>query len=393
MLDLLFPTKDHLALKWLGTKNWLEVTVDPIKGHESQVNAEVAQTLDDSKRFKQVDMDRGYQILESYATRANAAAFFLYQVSRSIAEGPKLFRPTYDQCLGLEHTNLNFSFEDYKQPYPTVIIELPKEFRDRIKEEYSVTNPPFYVLVNKIEPQNVISVSAWFSHENIIVNLMGPRSSYTSIEDALLENRKNLDPQAKFTKLNENKVPEDELTTDVECDIAEMVQRLGINFAMMMCIKGIRTGGPVNTTQEKIDQFKRTLSNKKADPDKKIRAARMLAGTTLLTEFIDQKITFYKDKDRSHESTGPSSPTGIKVKPHWRKGHYQSYWIGIGHIMYDTATPVPLDHIPAGIDTSFRKYWKHIEALRVHKDIFPTDSSKVKVVYVGRNGKRDTENQ
>ena len=52
-----------------------------------------------------------------------------YAVSRVIAEGPKVFRPSLEQCLSLEHVSLTLPLEDYRQSYPTMVIELPAGYR------------------------------------------------------------------------------------------------------------------------------------------------------------------------------------------------------------------------------------------------------------------------
>jgi hypothetical protein len=54
---------------------------------------------------------------------------WLYALSRVVAEGPKVFRPTLEQCEALEHVELNFPMKDFRQPYPTMIVEFPTEYR------------------------------------------------------------------------------------------------------------------------------------------------------------------------------------------------------------------------------------------------------------------------
>ena len=51
-----------------------------------------------------------------------------YTMSKMLANGPKVF--TFDAltCEALENFDLNVSSEDYQQPFPSVVIELPKDY-------------------------------------------------------------------------------------------------------------------------------------------------------------------------------------------------------------------------------------------------------------------------
>lgn len=63
------------------------------------------------------------QWLESTATGARDLidAWLRAQMA---AGGPKVFRPTLDQCLAMEQVARRLASTDYGQPYPVMMVEL-----------------------------------------------------------------------------------------------------------------------------------------------------------------------------------------------------------------------------------------------------------------------------
>jgi hypothetical protein len=48
-----------------------------------------------------------------------------------VTHGPKVFRPTVDQCLAMEQITPKIGTGDYHQPYSVMIVEFPDEYRKR----------------------------------------------------------------------------------------------------------------------------------------------------------------------------------------------------------------------------------------------------------------------
>ncbi len=71
------------------------------------------------------------RLIESSMTGRNASdAQIVYQVSRVVGEGLKVFRPTAPQCEAMEQIEPRFPTTDYRQPFPTIVIELPADYSD-----------------------------------------------------------------------------------------------------------------------------------------------------------------------------------------------------------------------------------------------------------------------
>lgn len=382
MIDRLFDSKYHLPLKLLGRKKWLDVEVDPEIGTTGTVLPRIQINSDEARQYNVDDINLANQLLSNYCMMGSSHAFFLYQLSQAIADGPKLFKPTFEQCVALENMTTNFSFDDYNQPYPTIILELPWLYRERLKEHFAASDSPTYVIVNKIEPQNVVSVTAWYSRNNLIVNIMGPRRANATLEDALIANRHQHDP--KPVQLNLADTAEVAFSKpDIDFNVAEITQRIGINFAFMMTILGLNIVGPDNISTDSLNRCNEIASNKNANPVKKHKANKTLASVVYLTK-LNQNIDFYEvHRPSSAESSAESSGTrGVKVG--WVKGHYQHYWVGPEHEGYVRAAVIPDERHPPGIGFHLRKFWKMKKAKFHHPELFKGDMSDTSVTYKGK---------
>jgi hypothetical protein len=56
---------------------------------------------------------------------SGADAFSMWALSTWLIDGPKIFRPTVEQCEALEQVAVNVELTDYAQPYPAILIDLP----------------------------------------------------------------------------------------------------------------------------------------------------------------------------------------------------------------------------------------------------------------------------
>lgn len=330
MLERLFPTKYHVALKFLGGKKWIDLVADPEKGTKlTPLNYVI--TPEDLKIYSHEDMDTAAMLLRKYGFSDSTTSMYLLSVSQLVANGPKIFRPTFDQCLALENTEINIPIEYYQQPYPTVLIDIPKEYRERIRSVYGVAKAPSYVICYRHECGHIV-VTAWFGDEDIIVNSISPRKQFSSIEESIVCNRQSLDNKnvMGITVGGEGETEKREMKhgSDPEFGVAELVQRLGINFSIMMTMFKMRVGDPINTTRDRFEKQTRIAANPKADPEDRQRARKLLTSIVFLTEF-EQKIDFYDVEDE--RPTRHPNTTDIEVRPHCRKGHWRLQHFGTGN--------------------------------------------------------------
>jgi hypothetical protein len=71
-----------------------------------------------------------------------------FVMSRTLAEGPKVFAFDALTCEALENFDLSVSTADYLQPFPSVVIELPPDYtRKRVVPFEEGSHAPDFVIV------------------------------------------------------------------------------------------------------------------------------------------------------------------------------------------------------------------------------------------------------
>ena len=111
-LNVLLPTLPYyLALTRHGL---LRITTDRFEFHPSPAAPPLA-----------VEMAAGVFTLGA------SSCIESYVMSRTLAEGPKVFAFDALTCEALESFDLSVSAADYLQPFPSVVVELPADYARR----------------------------------------------------------------------------------------------------------------------------------------------------------------------------------------------------------------------------------------------------------------------
>ena len=336
MLDHLLPRAFHQPIKWLGRQPWLKIWHE-----EGRMNAKIdyniRPTTADYEDYGAEALQKARELL-MIASQSSSSMMYLYQLGEAIANGPKLFRPTKDHCIGLENTLVTVPFEEYEQPYPTIILELPADYREHLKEHYVVDEAPRFVLCHK-HSSGMITATAWFGKDELSVNVIQPSDTET-VEEVIRRNRakSETNSQVDFTLLTRQyghdeaeailRSTYEALGDDAPLTgffaVSEAVQRLGLNFALMMTEMGTRIVGPLDKHHNKhVRQLK---SSKEKD---RKRAKRLLASAVHLVEF-EQEVKFYDVKIQNIDSDAPSDGKRKAPRPHWRRGHWKMQPCGKG---------------------------------------------------------------
>jgi len=250
--------------------------------------------------------------------------FWYYTLSKSLAGGPKLFRPLPEQCEALQHSTASYSYDDYKQPYPVIILEIPPAYGNTLKETYNIDDTPKFVLVHHDEEKKFINVSAFFNRSNVITHVTPRREEFKTIEDAIIGNRPNRNDGALahlVAGLN-----------DAEFDAAENVQRLGVNFAMMMSLYSVKDYGPIDPQKYKQWQQEARAKRRGNLPTRRaLEAQANLAASMNILRF-DQKVEFYDEIVENAPEGEAMEMDALKKSPrsHWRRGHFANQPFGPG---------------------------------------------------------------
>ncbi len=252
------------------------------------------------------------------------STLWLLTLSKALAGGPKLFRPTWQQCEALEETDATFPFEMYKQPFPVVILEIPKAYQDLLVKKHGVKAGPTHVLVHHDAKREFISLSAFYNKRNIITHVTPNRDEYETIEDSIIKNRE---------RRMSHGIPvssEDE----AEFKVAEVVQRLGMNFCMMMTMLGTKVAGPLDPNKlRELEQASK--GTKKGLPSNRAwKAMQQLHGQMYLVKF-DQEIAFYDEIEEAMPVGEGQDIEQLRKSPrtHWRRGHWRQQPYGPGRTL------------------------------------------------------------
>lgn len=332
-----FSVFDHIehipALTWLGKKDWMIYHDLPEKRSVSAQPRslflkpkEIPQTNESplvvsEKEYRQYpsEMWRVLKGIVEVLDHNPLGTLWFDTLAKSLAGGPKIFRPSPLQCEALQNAEARYSFDDYKQPFPVIILEIPQEYRLQLKEKYEIVDAPKFVFINHDDKNKFINVSSFYSKNNIITHITPSREEYQTIEASLTKNR-----DRRKNEINRNE--------DREFEAAETVQRLGINFAMMMSLYTVKDSGPIDPSQYKIWQNDAKGKRKSGEPSNKaVEAKKKLAANINLIEF-DQNVEFFDEVEENVEIAQGVDIDKLHKSPksHWRRGHFAMQACGVG---------------------------------------------------------------
>lgn len=283
------------ALTWLGKHDWLEPQMVP--NSNNTIFGLDTPTLPPSLPNRQ-----RLQLILDHGTPVDFVA--LYCVSKSLVLGPKLIRPTFDQCLAFEHVDLGVSFSDYQQPFPSVLVEFPSAYRHRLTKEFGVKCPRGVMCHHDEQSGYIFCVTDSTEGRETIVDVLPPRPQFLHIEEAL-------------------NIPADEGN---DIDQGRVLQRVALNLCLMLTMAGCRVVGP--SDPKKLTKLKRRKAGNRKDRLRHLRLAKQKM-PTLIT--FEQEVTFDL-KRKLPETSGEQSShlTSNLKKPHWRKGHFRMQRFGPG---------------------------------------------------------------
>ena len=215
----------------------------------------------------------------------------LHAQSKALAEGPKLLCPTAEQCEALEHVDVNISFDDYVQPFPTFLLELPLEYRCKLADRFQIECPQLVLTHHDARTKYIVSFRTGGNACVSTCHLMSPR--WKTVEEAL-----------RFGVEEGN-----------DLDQGEVIQRVALNFGLLMTYYGVRDLGPADPQSHATHMRNARRKNQ----GKAERARRLLDGEINVIEF-EQDVVVY---DRSETQQSDSEGDGSTRRTHWRRGHFR----------------------------------------------------------------------
>src|SRR6516162_1568618 len=147
------------VLRWLGKRNW--VHVEMVDEHSYQTRLLPVKndgTLDDDQWFAVCKFLAFLDTIAHEMGKSGAIAFLEWQsISKVVAGGRKVFRPSVAQCEAMSHTDIRLKVVDYQQPFEAVLIDLPPEFVECQRQKYPDRAMP--------KCRHILSASRWHNSD------------------------------------------------------------------------------------------------------------------------------------------------------------------------------------------------------------------------------------
>ncbi len=135
-------------LKRLGRSEWLTWQ----DGETERPSTAIEIHIEQSPYITEAERDYLH-----YCMGSPAQMFVWYAKSKWLLDGPKVLRPSVEQCNALRHVDVTIPIADYRQPFPAVLIELPEQFRHGLSDELQVHCPSWMMLYHDPRRNYIIS--------------------------------------------------------------------------------------------------------------------------------------------------------------------------------------------------------------------------------------------
>jgi hypothetical protein len=303
------------ALTWLGKKQWLNKR-NRFELSESLVQSLLNEAIRYGRRFS--DDVAKVLFLCSPSFRPNdrlpeESAFIrkiqLFVVSQVFATGKKTLLLSQALCEAFENTAVTVSFREYRQPYQTMVVELPARYAEG-KVVDGLAEYPTSIAIHHGYAETTLYFDIMF--QSMCATHILPYHLDESVDDTL----------QKMTFLNSTGRVDGET---VQKSLLPYL-RIALN-AMLAMTYGIDDKKVAPMPQQR--QVKKAIQKKAAGKDKFIAHRARLHLAALPTYFrFDQKIEAFGVQRPSPQS--PSTTSGSPKKPHWRRGHWRQQAVGQG---------------------------------------------------------------
>jgi hypothetical protein len=265
-----------------------------------------------------------------------AGATEMFMLTQFVGAGPIVFSLDQRNLEACEHTWLNLHFQDYSQPFPTIVIDLPFDYHQKkliaCKQAGEVSpvgdgiypdkHYPDFIILHHNPDKKLILMALIFSSQQVY-----SLGIWAATDADLIESR--LAVSVKYPS-REDTLP----ASPEEEELAESCFRLAMNAALFFMRFGYKEKGARNTPHH--DRCVRRLAlAKKGKGKDRAQAERELRLCPIIYEFKEPVKLYREEKSITKEG-------GYQVRPHWRRGHQHGYWCGPGRGQWVVKTLLPV---------------------------------------------------
>jgi hypothetical protein len=227
-----------------------------------------------------------------------------YAMSRTLAEGPKVFAFDALACEALENFDLSVPTADYLQPFPSVVIELPADYtRKRAVPFGEGSHAPDFVVVRHEPEAGCVLLAMHLTSHQVLTRLLKLEPAWT------LEEMWEKGKRAWGAGDTLGMTPE-------EVALGTALSKLALNVCLMATAYGVRCLGPANPSHyERLKRYAKLA--RKRGREQQERAELEVRMVPVRYAFA-QEVTLY----RRERATGQheDGEGGWIVSPHWRRG-------------------------------------------------------------------------
>jgi hypothetical protein len=237
-----------------------------------------------------------------------------FVMSRTLAEGPKVFAFDALTCEALENFELGVSTADYLQPFPSVVVELPADYtRKRVVPFEEGSHAPDFVVVRHEPEAGCVLLAMHLTSGQVLTRLLKLDRALT-LEEMWEQGKRAWDARDTLGM------------TPEEAALGSALSKLALNVCLLATAYGVRCLGPANPPYyERLKRYAKLA--RKRGREQQERAELEVRMTPVRYAFAQEVTLYHREPAAEHNRAGEGGGT---VSPHWRRGHWRWQPCGAG---------------------------------------------------------------
>jgi hypothetical protein len=312
------PANRVEPMAWLGKTNWLTPTNRGYRWSKANIQAILDRSLSLGRGFaeevREIINLAAFEFTVSGPRPSSRTEYsdIYFMASKVLATGQKTIQLSQAWCEAFENTSLTLRFQDYRQPFPTMVVEFPANYAEARfvpgEGEY-----PEFVAVHHEE-----------SEHTLLFEIVFRTGQMTTLVPFRLEDEIEtiLDPKKMFA------LPLDHIGFEARGSEASLVPFLRIAMnAMIAMIYGSDWHKLDPTPTDRANQKRLKTRRRTAKQADAMKARLRLA---MLPEYYQFSQTVKAFEEQQHSSQELTEHDGTHKKSHWRRGHWRQQAVGTG---------------------------------------------------------------
>jgi hypothetical protein len=232
-----------------------------------------------------------------------------YVMSRTLAEGPKVFAFDALTCEALENFDLSVSTADYLHPFPSVVIELPADYtRKRVVPFEAGKHSPDFLIARHEPDAGCVLLAMHLTSHQVLTRLLKLDPAWT-LEESWAKGARTWGDTDTLGM------------TPEEAALGSALSKLALNVCLMATAYGVRCLGPSNPSHhERLKRYAKLARKRGREQQEK---ADMEVRLMPVQYAFAHEVTLYR-REPGEVRTEANGTGGWTVSPHWRRGHWRS---------------------------------------------------------------------